>query len=242
MGVNVSSDDRHVRIVEIDRADCANAIDLDLARQLSVTFDEIEADDAVRAVVLTASGGRVFCAGMDLGAVAAGEADAINSVPGGFAGIVRRDLAKPVVAAVDGAAFGGGFEIVLACDLVVASETARFALPEVTKGLLAASGGAVRLATRIPTAVAMEHLLLGEPITADRALQLDLVNAVVPPADVLPTALALAGRLAEHPPAAVQAAKRVARTALARGEAEAWSLNDRLARELSAAFGSPDAG
>src|SRR5215203_2796279 len=137
-----------VRVVVIDRPDRANAIDLETAEALAATFDELERDDDTWAVVLTGAGERVFSAGMDLKAVAAGQADQINSVAGGFAGLVRRDFPKPIVAAVNGAAMGGGFEIVLACDLVVAAEHARFGLPEVTVGLMAASGGAVRLPQR----------------------------------------------------------------------------------------------
>src|SRR5215203_580777 len=142
-----------VRVVVIDRPDRANSIDLETAEALAAAFDEIERDDDTWAVVLTGAGERVFSAGMDLKAVAAGQADQINSVAGGFAGLVRRDFPKPIVAAVNGAAMGGGFEIVLACDLVVAAEHARFGLPEVTVGLMAASGGAVRLTANGPLAV-----------------------------------------------------------------------------------------
>jgi enoyl-CoA hydratase/carnithine racemase len=227
-----------VRIVVIDRADSANAIDLDTGLELSAAFDEIESDGETRAVVLTGAGDRVFSAGMDLGAVKAGQADEINGVRGGFAGLAQRDCPKPIVAAVNGAAIGGGFEIVLACDLVVAAAHARFALPEVTRGLLAASGGAVRLPARLPIAIAMEHLLLGEPIGAERARELGLVNRVTAADKVLSTAIELAERLAANPVNAVGAAKRVARAALVEGEIEAWKLNDRLASDLSAGYGS----
>jgi enoyl-CoA hydratase/carnithine racemase len=218
-----------VAVVVIDRADRANAIDLETATALSSAFDELTEDNSVRVVVLTAAGDRVFCAGMDLSAVQAGQADAINGVPGGFAGIVRRDFPKPLIAAVNGAAMGGGFEIVLACDLVVAAEHARFGLPEVKLGLFAASGGAVRLASRIPPARAMECLLLGEPLSASEALALGLVNSVVP-ADVLRVrAVELAGRAAANAPLALAASKRIARTALSLGEDAAWTLNAELA-------------
>jgi enoyl-CoA hydratase len=214
-----------VRVVTIDRPDRANAIDLETGEALAATFDELERDDATRAVVLTGAGERVFSAGMDLKAVEAGQADAINGVSGGFAGIVRRDFPKPIVAAVNGAAMGGGFEIVLACDLVVAAEHARFGLPEVTVGLMAASGGAVRLPQLLPWPIAMELLLLGEPVDAQRALELQLVNRVVPGPEVVDAAVELATRLAEHDAPAVQAAKRVARTSVARGEAAGWEAN-----------------
>jgi enoyl-CoA hydratase len=227
-----------VVVVTIDRPERANAIDLATSRALSAAFDELERDDEVGAVVLTGAGERVFCAGMDLAAVGAGEAHAINGVPGGFAGIVRRDFAKPLVAAVNGAALGGGFEIVLACDLVVAADTARFGLPEVTRGLIAASGGLVRLPSRIPAALALEHILLGDAIPADRARELGLVNRVVPAAEVVPAAVELAERVCAGAPAALHASKRVARTALAAGEAAAWRLSDELA---SAFTGGGDA-
>jgi enoyl-CoA hydratase/carnithine racemase len=175
---------------------------------------------------------------MDLTAVEAGQADAINGVPGGFGGLVRRDFPKPIVAAVNGAAMGGGFELVLACDLVVAAEGARFGLPEVTRGLIAASGGLVRLPGRLPAVLAMEHVLLGEPIDAERARATGLVNRVVPAADLLPAALELAERICGNGPLAVRASKRIARAALTGGEPAAWRLNDELAPTVT---GSRDA-
>jgi enoyl-CoA hydratase/carnithine racemase len=227
-----------VRVVVIDRPDRANAIDLETAEALAATFDELERDDDTWAVVLTGAGKRVFSAGMDLKAVRAGQADQINGVAGGFAGLVHRDFPKPVVAAVNGAAMGGGFEIVLACDLVVAAEHARFGLPEVTQGLMAASGGAVRLPQRLPWPPAMELLLLGDPIDAQRALELQLVNRLVPGPEVVPAAVELAERLGANGPLAVQASKRVARTTLADGEAAGWRLNAELAPAVT---GSEDA-
>lgn len=228
----------HVAVVTIDRPDRANAIDLETARDLSETFDRLESDDDVRAVVLTGAGEKIFCAGMDLKAVAAGQAGAVNGVPGGFAGIVRRAFSKPLIAAVNGAALGGGFEIVLACDLVVASSAARFGLPEVGIGLFAASGGAVRLGLRVPRALALEYLLVGEPIPVERAQALGLVNRVVDPAAVLDEAVALADRVGQNAPLAVQAAKRVAHVAATDGEPGAWTVNDELAVAVG---GSADA-
>lgn len=228
-----SEQDGMVRIVTIDRADRANAIDLPTSLELSALFDELEHDEATRAVVLTGAGARVFSAGMDLEAVAAGQAGAINGVPGGFAGIVRRTFEKPLVAAVNGAAIGGGFEIVLACDLVVAAANARFALPEVTKGLFPASGGAIRLPVRMPHVLAMECMLLNEPIGAERALELGLVNRVVPPGDALPCAVELATRIAQCPAHAVQTLKRLVSAVLSAPEAARWALNDELASQLT---------
>ena len=222
-----------VAVVIIDRADRANAIDLETATTLSTAFDELAGDDSVRSVVLTAAGDRVFCAGMDLKAVQAGQAGAINGVPGGFAGIVRRDFPKPLIAAVNGAAMGGGFEIVLACDLVVAAEHARFGLPEVKLGLFAASGGAARLALRIPPARAMELLLLGDPITAADAHALGLLNDLVPAESLRSRAIEFAERAAANAPLALAASKRIARTALAFGEDAAWELTSQLAPQVT---------
>ncbi|HEX4421357.1 MAG TPA: enoyl-CoA hydratase-related protein [Solirubrobacteraceae bacterium] len=222
-------------VLTIDRPDKANSIDLETALELSNALDELAADPATHVVVLTGAGDRVFCAGMDLGAVREGLAPRINAVPGGFAGLVRRSFPKPVVAAVEGAAIGGGFEIVLACDLVVASRAARFALPEVGHGLTAASGGLVRLPRRIPAALAIEMVLTGERIDADRALALGLVNRVVEPGGALPAALSLAAVIAERPAAAVNASVTLARQVARGDETEAWQMNDDLAAKVAAA-------
>lgn len=220
-------------ILTIDRPERANSIDLETALELSAALDGLAQDERTRVVVLTGAGSRVFCAGMDLEAVQAGLAEEINNVPGGFAGVVRRDFPKPIIAAVEGAAIGGGFEIVLACDLVVAAEQARFGLPEVGHGLIAASGGAIRLPRRIPPAIAVEMLLTGEPIGSARALELGLVNRVVPTGAALAAALELAQTVAARDPAAVSASVRLAR-AVARGDEErAWASCAELARGLS---------
>ena len=222
-------------VLTIDRPDRANSIDLETALELSSALDELAGDPSTRVVVLTGAGDRVFCAGMDLGAVREGLASQINSVPGGFAGLVRRSFPKPVIAAVDGAAIGGGFEIVLACDLVVASRSATFALPEVGHGLTAASGGLVRLSRRIPSALAVELLLTGERIDAKRALALGLVNRVVEPGAALSCALELAAAIASRPAAAVNASVMLARQVGRGDETEAWRMNDDLAAEVAAA-------
>lgn len=222
----------HVCVLTIDRPQRANAIDLQTARQLSDALTAIADDAETRVVVLTAAGDRVFSAGMDLAEVQAGKADAINGVPGGFAGFVRRELPQPVIAAVDGAAIGGGFEIVLACDLVVAGETARFALPEVGHGLIAASGGLVRLPRRIPGPLACEMLLTGAPLSARRAAELGLVNRVVAPGAALDEALALAAEIAQRDPDAVRASIALARMVLRGDEEPAWRRSAELATAL----------
>ena len=222
----------HVELVVIDREKAANSIDLETARALAEAFDSLERDGEVRAVVIGGAGDRVFCAGMDLAAVRAGEADAINSVPGGFGGIVRRDFPLPLVAAVNGAALGGGFEIVLACDLVVAAEHATFGLPEVKRGLLAASGGLVRLSRRVAPPVAFELALTGEVIGSARARELGLVNRVVARGSALEEAVRLAEQIAQNGPLAVRRSKQLLAAALQSGEAELWELSGKLASEV----------
>lgn len=233
MSVGHEQQDR-VSVITIDRPRQANSIDLATAREMSAILDRVAADESIRAVVLTGAGERVFCAGMDLGAVAAGQAAEINAADGGFAGIVRRDLPQPVIAAVNGAAIGGGFEIVLACDLVVAADHARFALPEVRHGLIAASGGLVRLPRRIPAALANELLLTGEPITAAKANELGLVNRVVTAAELRAEAVALARTIAERDPGAVQASIAISRAVSRAGEAQAWTRSTAAAASLPA--------
>ena len=221
-----------VCLLTIDRPERANSIDLETALGLSAALDELAEDERTRVVVLTGAGSRVFCAGMDLKAVQAGLARQINDVPGGFAGIVRRDFPKPIIAAVEGAAIGGGLEIVLACDMVVASELAQFGLPEVGHGLIAASGGLIRLPKRIPPALAVEMLLTGEPMSSTQARELGLVNRVVPTGTALAAALELASTVAARDPAAVRASVTLARS-VARGDEEAaWASCASFAEEL----------
>lgn len=225
----------HVELIVINRPEAANSIDLETGEQLAAAFDELQEDPEVRAVVLTGAGERAFCAGMDLKAVQAGLADRINGVSGGFGGLVRRaDFRHPVVAAVNGTAVGGGFELMLACDIVVAAEEALFGLPEVRQGLMAASGGLVRLTKRIPAPVALELALTGERIDAGRAYELGLVNRVVPRSAVLEEAMSLAVKVAGNAPVAVRASKRLLRFALEGDDAASWELNNELSAEVLA--------
>src|SRR3954462_14629744 len=146
-----------------NRPKARNAVSPEVSRAMARFLDEIEADAELRAVVLTGAG-EVFCAGADLKVVAQGRAGDIASGKGGFAGIVTRDFPKPIIAAVNGPALAGGFEIVLSCDLVVAADTARFGIPEVKWGLMAAAGGLFRLPKGVPLAVALELAMTGVPI------------------------------------------------------------------------------
>lgn len=226
----------HVLTVTIDRPEARNAVDSSVWLGLGLALEAAEADADVRAVVVTGAG-PVFCAGADLKAMARGESlvpDHPGAAAWGFAGYVEHRIGVPTIAAVNGPALGGGTEICLASDLVIASETASFGLPEVTRGLIAAGGGVVRLGRQIPSRVALEMLLTGEPVDARRALALGLVNAVVPPAGLMAAAHRLAARIAANAPLAVRAAKRVSAVA---DEHEAWAVSR---GELAGLMGSDD--
>ena len=211
----------HIALLTLNRPEARNAISPEVSQTMAVLLDEIEADAGLRTVVLTGRG-EVFSAGADLKVVAQGKANDIARGKGGFAGLVTRDFPKPIIAAVNGPALAGGFEIVLSCDLVVAAESARFGIPEVKRGLMAAAGGLIRLPKRVPLAIALELAMTGDPIDAQRALQLGLVNRVVPAASVIDEAIALAERIGENSPAAVRASRRLVHEAAELSEEEGW--------------------
>jgi crotonobetainyl-CoA hydratase len=202
----------HVMLVTINRPAARNAVNEAVCIAVGDALEEAENDVDVRVVVLTGAGDRAFCAGADLKAITRGE----RIIPEGkyaqwgLAGWVRHPISKPTIAAVNGAAVGGGTEIVLASDLVVAAETAVFGLPEVQRGLVAGAGGAFRIVDQLPIRVGMEILLTGDPIDARRALELNLVNRVVPADQLLDAALELAQKIASNAPLSVQASKRIA--------------------------------
>jgi enoyl-CoA hydratase len=171
---------------------------------------------------LTGAGDKAFSAGMDLKAFAAGEFPITDK---GFGGITERDFPKPLIAAANGAALAGGFEILISCDMVVAAEHAKFGIPEAARGLIAGGGGLIRLPKRIPLAVAYEMALTAEPIDAHRAYELGLVNRVVPGEKVLDEAVALAERIAKNAPLAVRTSKYVMKKSRELSEEECWLLN-----------------
>jgi enoyl-CoA hydratase len=224
-------------IVRFNRPEARNAISPEVSSTMVGLLDEIEVDNSLRAVVLTGTG-EVFSAGADLKVIASGRANDIANVKGGFAGVVTRNFPKPLIAAVNGPALAGGCEIVLACDLVVAAESARFGIPEVQRGLMAAAGGLIRLPKRLPLAIALELAMTGDPIDADRALALGLVNRVVPATEVVDTAVALAERIASNSPIAVRMARKLVREAGELSEAEGWQRTNELAVDV---FASGDA-
>lgn len=229
-----------ILIITLNRPDARNAVDARVAHALAAALDELDADPALRAGILTGRG-PAFSAGQDLKALAAGEPSNLPELAEhGWGGFVKHVCRTPVIAAVNGFAFGGGMELALACDLIVASDTASFALPEVRRGLLAAAGGAPRVLQQLPPKIGMRLLLTGEPMTAAEAAGWGLVNEVVPADRLLGTALDLARTISRNAPLSVQAAKRIAVDAahLSTWNGDAWAVVD---REFDAVFGSEDA-
>ncbi|OZC77236.1 enoyl-CoA hydratase [Rhodococcus sp. 06-462-5] len=223
--------DGHVLVVTIDRPKAANSIDARVHTQLGEAWDAAESDREIRAIVLTGAGSATFCGGADLKALGAGGPDAVTppeTAHWGFAGIVRHPISVPIIAAVNGSALGGGTELALASDMVVASTTASFGLPEVHRGLIAGAGGTFRLMSAIPEHIALELLLTGKPMTAQTAANWGLVNRVVEPNDVMSTAMELAHLCAAGAPLAVRASKRLARRIVANTQAyeeDSWLQN-----------------
>lgn len=212
-----------VLIVTLDRPTARNAVDRTTARALAAALDRLENDPELRVGVLTGAGG-TFSAGMDLKAYVRGESPLLEGL--GFGGLTRRRRTTPLIAAVEGWALGGGTEMVLACDLVVAADDASFGLPEVTRGIVAPEGGLVRLPRRVPRAVAAETLLTGRPLTAERAAAHGLVNRLTAPGGALDEALELAAGVAGNAPLSVAAVKRVLDEAADLPEAAAFALQD----------------
>jgi enoyl-CoA hydratase len=208
-------------LITLDRPEARNAVNAATATALAAALDALEADPALRAGVLTGEGG-TFSAGMDLKAALRGESPEVEGR--GFGGLTESRPDKPLIAAVEGFAMGGGFELALACDLIVAAEDARFGLPEVKRGLIAAGGGVIRLPQRIPHHLAMELLLTGEPVDGRRAGELGLANRVTSKGQAVAEALSLAERVADNAPLALAAVKRVVRAADGASDEEAFAF------------------
>ncbi|MFR9805046.1 crotonase/enoyl-CoA hydratase family protein [Pseudonocardia sp. RS010] len=195
-----------VLVMTLDRPEARNAVDGETSRALGAALALLDSDPGLAVGVLTGAGG-TFCAGMDLKAFLRGDKP---EIPGrGFGGLTQAPPRKPLVAAVEGYALAGGCELVLACDLVVAAEDASFGLPEVTLGLIAGSGGLLRLPSRVPRQVAMRLALTGDRFGAVDAHTWGLVGELTPPGGALAAAVALAARIARNAPLAVEATKRI---------------------------------
>jgi enoyl-CoA hydratase/carnithine racemase len=205
-------------VVRMCREAKRNAVNRQLADELDAAFNLLEDDDGLWAGVLTGTGS-VFCAGSDL--TAGGD---YVTERGGEYGLIRRRRRKPLIAAVEGAALGGGLELVLACDLVVASRTARFGLPEVSRGVVASCGALFRAPHALPANLARELLLTGEPIDADRAREAGLVNVVTEPGGAVLAAVALGERICANAPVAVQASLVAVNRWLAAAEEFGWQV------------------
>ena len=232
----------HTSVITINRPAARNAVDADVCRLVGQAVRAGDADPDVRAFVLTGAGEASFCSGADLKAIMRGE----RIIPQdqeewGFAGFVNQFTSKPTIAAVNGTALGGGTELALACDLVVAVETATFGLPEVRRGLVAAAGGAFRLVRQLPLKIALHAMLTGEPLSAADALRWGLVNQLIPAGAALPAALALADLIGSNAPLAVQASKRIAygvADGVRTDETALWALTT---SEMTAVAASADA-
>lgn len=231
-----------IAIITFNRPDAMNAVNSQLWFETGTALREFNEDPNLWVAIITGAGEKAFCAGADLKAIAAGGIETTDEMKEwGFAGIVRHHISKPIIAAVNGFALGGGSEVALACDLIVASEKASFGLPEVKRGLIAAAGGILRLPRQIPLKVATHAILTGKSISAAEAKQWGLVNEVVPHGEVLEAAIKLAEEIAENAPLAVKASKEI----LYRGldstinfPPEAWTFNEQYTAEV---FSSQDA-
>jgi enoyl-CoA hydratase len=211
-------------IVKINRPEARNAVNGDVARGIEAAIDEIESRDDIWLGIVTGEP-PVFCAGADLKEINAGRAGDLATARGGFAGIVQRERTKPLIAAVDGPALAGGTEIVLACDLVVASTTATFGIPEVKRSLVAGAGGLFRLGRKLPLNLAMELALTGDPIAAERAYHHGLVNRLVEPGKALDGATALAEQITANAPVAVRESRKIVLEATHADDEVGWKMS-----------------
>ncbi len=227
-----------IAVITLNRPDARNAVNGDVAAGLEAAIDRLEADDAMWVGIITANTeGQVrpvFCAGADLKAINSGEGASLNTERGGFAGFVYRERRKPVIVAVDGLATAGGCEIVLAADLVVASTQSSFGLAEVKRNLIAGAGGLFRLPRAIGQAAAMEAILTGEPIPAERAFNLGLVSRLTAPGEALAEALKLADQISQSAPMAVWESRKVVLAAAYEDDATLKSMTNDAMRTVMA--------
>jgi len=220
-----------VQVISINRPQVRNAINRAVSEAVAAAVDELDERTDLTLGIITGTGGN-FCTGMDLKAFLAGE---LVALPGrGLAGFIQRPPRKPMIAAVEGWAVAGGFEIALACDLIVAARDARFGLPEVKRGLVAAAGGLLRLPRRIPPAIAKQLALTGEPLSAADASRLGLANELTEPGQALDGALDLARRITPNGPLAVRTTKQILDQALDWTVAEGFSRQEPMVAQILA--------
>jgi enoyl-CoA hydratase len=224
-----------VLLITLNRPEARNAVNAAVAEGVAAALDRLDAEDDLRAAILTGAGSS-FCAGMDLKAFVAGERPYAEGR--GFAGIAQRPPEKPIIAAIEGYAVAGGFEVALACDLIVAARDAKVGIPEVKRGLVAAAGALIRLPKRIPYHLAMELALTGDPIGAERAHAVGIVNRLAEPGEAVATARELAAAIARNGPLATAGSKRIIVAAQDWTEEEAWERQGEIAGPI---MGSEDA-
>jgi enoyl-CoA hydratase/carnithine racemase len=224
--------DGNIAVITLNRPAKRNAINVSASRALADHVERTEANRAIRAVILSAEGA-VFSAGADLDDIAAGIGEQIADHPDGMGGLVHARRRKPWIAAVKGPALGGGAELAMACDIIIASNNASFTLPEVKRGMIAGAGGIYRLARRLPTALAIELMLTGNQLTAERAAALGMVNHLVADEEVLHHALALARQIAANAPLAVSETLLIARQAYDLSEEELRARTDDASQRLA---------
>lgn len=229
------SSENGVMVFEMNRPEARNAMNKSMAEAISVALDKFEADDEARVAVLTGAGG-TFCSGMDLKGFLRGETPFVKDR--GFGALTQYTPTKPIIAAVEGYALAGGFELMISCDLVVAAEDAQFGIPEVKRSLVAAAGGVIKLPEQISPRLAMELALTGDFISAARAYEIGLINEVVPSGQAVAGAKKLAGRIAGNGPLAVAASKKILRESSAWEKDKIWGLQDDITKSV---FSSQDA-
>jgi enoyl-CoA hydratase len=230
-----TSEDGGVLTITINRPEARNAVNRAVAEGMSAALDRLDESDDLRIGIVTGAGG-TFCAGMDLKAFVRGEQVWLDDR--GFAGIAKRSSTKPLIAAVEGYALAGGCEVALSCDLIVAARDARFGIPEAKRGLVAAAGGLFRLPQRIPYHLAMELALTGDPIGAERAAEVGLVNRIAEPGGALAAANELAATIVKNAPLSIIASKAVVQNAHEWTDEEAWI---KQLDHMGEVFGSADA-
>ena len=214
----------NLAIITLNRPEARNAVNGDVAQGMEDALDAYEADPSLWCAILTANG-KAFCAGADLKEIAAGNGHKLGTKKGGFGGIAKRERTKPLIAAIAGSALAGGTEIALSCDMIVCSTETNFGLPEVKRSLVAGAGGVFRLPRAIGLAPALEVILTGDPLPAERAYQLGMVNQVVEPDQVMDAAITLANRVAANAPLAVQASQKVATRAFMDDDESLWKAS-----------------
>lgn len=228
----------HIAAVTLNRPEKYNAVNGALAEAMDWIVKDVEARDDIRVAILTSSNPKVFCAGADLSEISKGRANTLSTRDGGFGGFTYAQRETPWIAAVVGSALAGGCEFALACDMIVASDTSKFGLPEPKRGLLAAAGGVYRLGRALPRHIALELVATGEPLDGQRAYDLGLLNYIEPAEKVMEKAHALAATIAANAPLAVKESLKVARVAADHPEAELRKISGKAAKIV---FSSEDA-